>query len=361
MNIFLKSTLALSVALTLAGCQSERSSLSLESANYYQDKADQIVQNSTPEQVDSALRSAALTMSAELASDATLVNEFARYARTHRLTQQSDEILIEEWLLQNSLQRSSAQASPLAKALNEQPDFRQAVDAVPLFQAEFLNFEKLQSGELPWILAMEYATPDEELEAILGYNGLGETRWFTREDVDNEPVIILGVNEKMEFITHKLENPTDTSFQLKSANEIITLDRVKIKDDRDFGPGEFYYFTVVGDYHSTKIDSTSFKGSNGKEYKNLNKYILDYQPGRCAQRYFGFSMWENDKEMVWNKVPKSIHKEHSCNGQYQITGMTTPSSATFVGKADDHMITVFKHTSSAGNFNNRYVSIDYNQ
>jgi hypothetical protein len=272
-------------------------SMTFEEVSASLKKEKEILARNSLADIDQYIDAAANAISSVVRSDKEAVRAFQVTRASRSVLGEGVEVLVKVLIAVN---RTRAMDDPGAELLAQLAETNEVVEAllnVPHFQLEFMNPELLGENDLVWFAAMQYAIDDSELETITAYDGFGNLRQMTQDEVNNEPTIIVGINEKMKLLAHDLDPSVQESRAATRAYMPDTVRVIKVNPGRptEWGNLDIYHISATGvnEYVDTKFDPWKKVNKKNKDY-SVNIEVARFNDDVCGSQGVMLQLWEQD-------------------------------------------------------------------
>ena len=337
MNVF-SHIVGCGVLLMLVGCNTHQdeltTSLSEEQINDLTVESDSIMANTSLAEIDQHLMAAAPVVADALISHPEGLEDIRQASVSRSVTNIGNEILLSSYLDTANISRNLSTDSALSfrQALVNSTEIQTAQASVPYFQVELINAPDM-TAENTWVFPMTYQIDDTEIEFLTGYSLNGEHRQFTPAEINATPSIVLGINEKIDYLSEVQKGELE-GVQLKGAYSRAIVTKMQILDFKEIGEPEYYVYAAVGN-SKKKFEKEDFeKGGLVGNWAYPNELLFTVEYTNCAQAKWGMAMWEDDFS-AWRKK-RTLKSKYACGGrQYEVFYQTR---GRFIGSGDDFMV-----------------------
>ena len=168
----------------------------------------------------------------------------------------------------------------LRKLYNTNIDMIDQFNRIPILQISApVNFEKWDV-DVPLLVAYDPITTDDlEGETITSFDGFDKKYMLDAKNEPDFPIIVVGLNERIDPKTKKLISSTNSHFGKSMAVEVnadMRIDSVRVLNDREpwhKGKPEIYYIFVNGD---TELYKTyyDFFDADDDDWYDFDKRIM---------------------------------------------------------------------------------------
>lgn len=240
----------------------------------------------------------------------------------------------------------------LRKLYNTEIDMIDQFNAVPLLQVSApIHFEKWAVDD-PLLVAYDPITIDDiECEEVVAFDGKGNKFRLNTKDDPEYPVIVIGLNERVDPATKEVYNFTNNSTsKIPSTTKDLRIGYVRLVNDKEpwyKGSPEVYYQFINKNTDFRKNYYSWWKNSGSNDYwRHFNKRIMYWHSDTDAER--SIIRWmEHDPS--WKIVIKPL------SYSFKWGDATLSSSVSFeISSKDDNMGSATFHiddpTSSKDNY-----------
>ncbi len=250
----------------------------------------------------------------------------------------------------------------------DEVSFNDLVDSIPYFNISIpVHFEQWSTYDGPiYVIPMRYDIDDMEIEALQGYDENGNVKMFPADTPPEFPVIVLGINERMNLLNTEtrhenssLKEEVSLMEETPRLNHDAYLSGIKIIADLDpwySGAPEVYALYAVGENGQKLHQNYAEVDNRNTWYTYSNPVIFSYE-NSPENMYWMLKFREADFD--WGKyINFTLSSGYTYEGEnYNISATFTATEKLITNQDDNYGDTqvFFYHQLNESGYTEYYV------